>query len=148
MSKTQQILTQEKVLLNAQFKNKEEAISKAGRLLVDAGHVSEEYIPKMLEREELLSTFIGNGVAIPHGTNESKQWIQSTGISFLQIPEGVDFGNGQLAYVVIGIAAVGDEHLVLLANIAQVCSEEENITKLIQAKNPQEIIEMFERGNE
>jgi PTS system mannitol-specific IIA component len=140
------VLSSDKMVLHASVTNKREAIELAGQLLVQAGHVTEEYISKMVEREELLTTYIGNGVAIPHGTEDSKKWIQSTGISIVQIPEGVDFGNGNIAYLVIGIAAVGDEHLEILSNIAIICSEEKNVHALVNASSKEEIIETFKRG--
>ena len=139
------IFSADKIIMNADLSNKQEAISLAGRLLVQGGHVADSYIQKMFEREELMTTYIGNGVAIPHGTNESKEFIKSSGISIVQVPDGVDFGNGNVAYLVIGIAGIGDEHLEILSNIAIVCSEEENVKKLIQAATQEEIIEIFER---
>ncbi|MFC8684607.1 PTS sugar transporter subunit IIA [Brevibacillus porteri] len=137
------ILTAEKIMLNAKVANKEEAIRLAGQLLVRAGHVTEAYVEKMQEREQLATTYIGSGVAIPHGTNESKAEIQSTGISIIQVPEGVDFGEGNTAYLLVGIAAVGDEHLEVLSNIAILCSEEENVKRIVNAASAQEIITMF-----
>ncbi|WP_409176228.1 PTS sugar transporter subunit IIA [Brevibacillus fortis] len=137
------ILTAEKIMLNAKVANKEEAIRLAGQLLVRAGHVTEAYIEKMQEREQLATTYIGSGVAIPHGTNESKAEIQSTGISIIQVPEGVDFGGCNTAYLLVGIAAVGDEHLEVLSNIAILCSEEENVKRIVNAASAEEIIAMF-----
>ncbi|MBY0084876.1 PTS sugar transporter subunit IIA [Brevibacillus sp. M2.1A] len=137
------ILTAEKIMLSAKVANKEEAIRLAGQLLVRAGHVTEAYIEKMQEREQLATTYIGSGVAIPHGTNESKAEIQSTGISIIQVPEGVDFGEGNTAYLLVGIAAVGDEHLEVLSNIAILCSEEENVKRIVNAASAEEIITMF-----
>ncbi|MEW9670449.1 PTS sugar transporter subunit IIA [Ammoniphilus sp. 3BR4] len=142
----QSVITKNKILLNASVSNKREAIELAGKLLVEDGHVSQEYIGKMFEREEALTTYIGNGVAIPHGTEESKKWIKSSGISILQIPNGVDFGNGNTAYLVIGIAGAGNDHLDILSNIAIACSEEENVKRIVQATSEEEIAEIFERG--
>lgn len=142
----QNILSTNKIVLNASVANKKEAIELAGKLLVDSNHVTAEYIETMLAREELLTTYLGNGVAIPHGTNESKQWIKSTGISIVQVPGGVDFGEGNTAYVIIGIAGVGDEHLEVLSNIAVVCSEAENVKELVQAATAEQIIAILERG--
>jgi len=137
------VLTLDMIALNVQVADKYEAIRQAGKILVQAGHVGEEYIEKMIERENSLSTFMGNGVAIPHGTNEAKQWIKSTGISIVQIPGGVDFGNGNTAELVIGIAAVGDEHLTILSNIAEVCSDEENVKKIVNTSSKEEIMKIF-----
>jgi PTS system mannitol-specific IIA component len=100
----------------------------------------------MLEREEMLTTYLGNGVAIPHGTNDSKQWIKSTGISIVQVPSGVDFGDGNIAYVIIGIAGKGDEHLEILSKLAEVCMEEENVKAMVEAATPEQMIEILEKG--
>lgn len=140
------IFSADKIVMDAKVSNKQEAITLAGQLLVQGEHVTGSYIEKMFEREELMTTYIGNGVAIPHGTNESKEFIKSSGISIIQVPNGVDFGNGNIAYLIIGIAGIGDEHLEILSNIAIVCSEEENVKTLVSAATKEEIIEIFERG--
>lgn len=140
------ILSADKVKLGANVANKEEAIRLAGQLLVDAGHVEAAYIEKMLEREAALSTFMGNGIAIPHGTNESKALVKSTGLSIVQIPNGVDFGDGNIANLLIGIAASGNEHVEILTNIAMIISEDENVDQILNAKSANEIIEIFEKG--
>ncbi|SEN65895.1 PTS sugar transporter subunit IIA [Lihuaxuella thermophila] len=140
------ILSKDKVMINAKVADKKEAIQLAGTLLVQGNHVTKEYIGKMLEREESLTTYIGNGVAIPHGTNDSKQWIRSTGISIVQIPGGVDFGDGNRAYLLFGIAALGDEHLGILSNLAVICSEEENVKKMVQSNSAEELIAILQGG--
>ncbi|PNQ84315.1 PTS sugar transporter subunit IIA [Paenibacillus polymyxa] len=137
------IMTIDKIKMNATAKDKYEAIRMAGQILLDAGHITSEYIDKMLEREEIVSTYIGNGLAIPHGTKESKTLVQSTGISIVQFPQGVDFGK-EKAYMVIGIAAQGGDHMEILTSIAVVCAEEENMDKLRNAVTAQEIIDLFE----
>ncbi|MGG4221430.1 PTS sugar transporter subunit IIA [Paenibacillus jamilae] len=137
------IMTIDKIKMNATAKDKYEAIRMAGQILLDAGHITTEYIDKMLEREEIVSTYIGNGLAIPHGTKESKTLVQSTGISIVQFPQGVDFGE-EKAYMVIGIAAQGGDHMEILTSIAVVCAEEENMDKLRNAATPQDIIDLFE----
>ncbi|MFT9600222.1 PTS sugar transporter subunit IIA [Mesobacillus sp.] len=141
------ILTKENIVLNKSLNTKEEAIKLTGSVLVERGYVEPSYIEKMLEREELTSTYMGNFVAIPHGTEDSKQFVKESGISFIQVPEGVDFGGGNIVKLLIGIAGKNDEHLSILSNIAIVCSEEENIEKLISAKSPEEILEIFEGVN-
>ncbi|MGO4268611.1 PTS sugar transporter subunit IIA [Paenibacillus sp. TAF58] len=142
------ILSTNKIKLNAKPKDKFEAIRMAGQLLVEAGHVSEAYIDKMLEREQTLSTYMGNGLAIPHGTQDSKSLILSTGLSIVQIPEGVDFGEGEKANLVIGIAAAGNDHLNILTNVAMICSEDENMELIIKAATPEEMVKIFESGME
>lgn len=142
-----EILSKENVLLNASVATKEEAIRLTGSVLVDKGYVDESYIEKMLEREALTSTYMGNFVAIPHGTEDSKSFVKESGISIVQVPDGVDFGGGNMVKILIGIAGKGDEHLDILSKIAIVCSEEENIDSLVQAKSAEEVLAIFEGVN-
>jgi len=109
--------------------------------------VDTNYIEKMLEREQLTSTYMGNFVAIPHGTEDSKSFVMESGISFVQVPQGVDFGSGNIVKLLIGIAGKDNEHLEILSNIAIVCSEEENIEKLVSAQSTDEILAIFEGVN-
>jgi PTS system mannitol-specific IIA component len=141
------ILAKENILLNAVIGSKEEAIRLTGNILVDKGYVDADYIEKMLEREELTTTYMGNFVAIPHGTEDSKPFVKESGISFIQVPQGVDFGNGNIVKLLIGIAGKDNEHLDILSSIAIVCSEEENIDKLVAAKSADEILAIFEEVN-
>ncbi|MBV7508750.1 PTS sugar transporter subunit IIA [Bacillus sp. sid0103] len=141
------ILAKENILLNASVGSKEEAIRLTGSILVDKGYVDADYIEKMLEREELTSTYMGNFVAIPHGTEDSKAFVKDSGISFIQVPQGVDFGNGNIVKLLIGIAGKDNEHLDILSSIAIVCSEEENIDKLVAAKSAEEILSIFAEVN-
>lgn len=101
----------------------------AGNLLYESGYVDEDYIDAMLDREEELTTYIGQGVAIPHGVGSAKKKIKKTGISILQFPEGVDF-DGETAYLVIGIAGLGNEHLKVLANLSELIENDETAEKL------------------
>lgn len=132
----------EMIRLNQSFATTAEAITAAGEVLQDAGCVTAAYIDAMHERQALANVYIGNHVAIPHGTEAAKSAVQKTGISFLQVPEGVDFG-GQTAKLVIGIAGVNDEHLELLSQIAVLCSDETNVERLVQAKTKEEILSLF-----
>ena len=145
MSKS--ILSKENILLNVSVGTKEEAIKLTGSVLVNQGYVDSGYIEKMFEREELTTTYMGNFVAIPHGTEDSKPFVKESGISFVQVPQGVDFGAGNIVKLLIGIAGKNNEHLEILSNIAIVCSEEENIEKLVAAKSADEIIAIFEGVN-
>lgn len=140
------ILSTNKVKLNVRVKDKFEAIRLAGQLLVDAGHAEPGYIDKMIEREQTLSTYMGGGLAIPHGTNDSKSLIRSTGLSIVQLPEGVDFGEGERAHLVIGIAAPGDEHLEILTNVAMICSDDDQLERILNASSAEEMISIFEGG--
>ncbi|MGJ7922778.1 PTS sugar transporter subunit IIA [Neobacillus sp. LXY-4] len=141
------ILTKENIILNTTVGSKDEAIRLTGSVLVSRGYVEADYIEKMLEREELTSTYMGNFVAIPHGTEDSKQYVKESGISFIQVPEGVDFGAGNIVKLLIGIAGKNNEHLDILSNIAIVCSEEENIEKLVNAQTAEEVLAIFEGVN-
>lgn len=106
-----------------------EAISFVGNMLVERGHATSDYVDGMLEREQKVSTFLGNGVAMPHGTFESKEAIQRTGIVVAQYPEGIDWGVGT-AHLVIGLAASGEEHVQILSHIAEVLQDEDLAAEL------------------
>ena len=137
------IFNENNITLNETFKNKDEAIIAAGKLLVKQGYVTDKYINAMVEREKIVSVYIGNHVAIPHGINGSQNEIINSGLSLIQIPAGVSFGENEIAYVVIGIAGKGDEHLEYLQKIALICSEIENVIKIKNATTKQEILNMF-----
>lgn len=144
---TTAVLAKENILLNAKIETKEEAIKLAGQILVNNHYVDESYIEKMLEREELTSTYMGNYIAIPHGTEEAKHSVRQSGICVIQIPDGVDFGNGNIVKVIFGIAGKDNEHLDILSNIAILCSEEENVQRIIECKSEEEILSMFSEVN-
>ena len=124
-----QVLIKEGIRLNQAPVSKEEAIQAAGDLLHQLGYVDETYVDAMQEREKLITTYMGMGVAIPHGTSQAKGTVKKTGIVFLQYPEGVDFGD-EKAQLVFGIAGIGDEHLDLLAKICEVLEDEEVLEKM------------------
>ncbi|MGJ9384472.1 PTS sugar transporter subunit IIA [Salipaludibacillus sp. CF4.18] len=140
---TKQVLAKENVILNAKVSSKEEAIKKAGQLLVDGGYVDPSYVDKMFEREEITSTYMGNLIAIPHGTEDAKESVLASGISILQIPEAIDFGNGNEVKVVFGIAGKNNEHLEILSQIAILCSEMENVEKIVNAASEDELLALF-----
>ena len=123
------IFDEDNIQLNIQFDNKYDAIKEAGKILLNRDCIEPEYIDAMIEREDKVSVYIGNGVAIPHGVGGSEKYIKKSGLSFLQIPEGIDFGDGKIAYLVIGIAGVDGEHLDILANIAVTCSDVEKVER-------------------
>ncbi|MDO4814927.1 MAG: PTS sugar transporter subunit IIA [Gemella sp.] len=142
------LLKKNDIRLGQEFANKTEAIKAAGQLLVEGGYVEPEYVDAMLEREEIVSTYMGNFIAIPHGTDDAKKAIKNTGISVLQIPGGVSFAKPEdtedkLVFIVFGIAGKDGEHLELLSKIAIFCSDQENVVKLHQAKSEEEIIELL-----
>ncbi|WP_018665387.1 PTS mannitol transporter subunit IICBA [Heyndrickxia acidiproducens] len=137
-----EILPPKNVFLNQSFKNKEEAIRFAGRVLVDNGYVTESYIDEMIKREQLTSTYIGNEIAIPHGTDEAKEAILKSGITVVQVPDGVDF-NGNIVRMVIGIAGKNGEHLGILSKIAETCSDMDTVKKMAEAKTVEELLSYF-----
>lgn len=119
----------EGIHLNLPSVSKEEAIVAAGNALVELGYVDAEYVPCMLEREKLVTTYIGMGLAIPHGTTHDDRVIHKTGIVLLQYPDGIDFGN-EKAQLVIGIAGKGGEHMEVLAKICTALEDEEVLNKM------------------
>jgi PTS system mannitol-specific IIA component len=139
-------LTRDKIKLHVQVNDKYEAIRMVGQMLVDSGHVPTAYIDFMIMREDSLSTYMGAGLAIPHGTNEAKQLVVSSGLALLTVPEGVTFGDGQLAHLIVGIAAIGDDHLDLLTNIATIVSDEETNARIIQSSSMDEVLAIFSEG--
>ena len=141
------VLAEENILLNQQLATKEEAIRLAGQILVGNGYVEADYIEKMLEREAMTSTFMGNFVAIPHGTDEAKNDVKESGISIIQIPDGVDFGDGNIVKLIIGIAGKGGGHLEILSNIAITVSEIENVEQIVAATSAKNILSFFEGVN-
>ncbi|MCC9023410.1 PTS sugar transporter subunit IIA [Bacillus nakamurai] len=142
-----EVLAKANIKLNQTVKSKEDAIQLAGQTLIDNGYVKDGYVAKMFEREETSSTFMGNFIAIPHGTEDAKEEVLHSGISVIQIPDGVEYGEGNTAKVVFGIAGKNNEHLDILSNIAIVCSEEENIERLINAKTEEELAAIFSEVN-
>jgi len=136
------ILREEGILLNQEIATKDQAIRMAGELLVKNGYVKEEYIEEMLKREEISTTYIGNDIAIPHGTENAKNEVLESGISVIQVPNGVDF-NGEKARVIFGIAGKDNTHLEILSNIAILCSDMENVEKIVAAKSKDEILALL-----
>ena len=123
------VIVKDSILLNQPSVTKEEAIRKAGELLVARGAVDPSYVDAMQDRERMVSTYMGMGIAIPHGTTQAKGAVKKTAISMIQYPEGVDFG-AEKAQLVFGIAGIGDEHLDLLAKIAGCLEDPEVLEKM------------------
>ena len=136
------VLKKENIFLNKHFSSKEEAIRFAGRVLVDGGYVNESYIDAMIERDQLTSTYMGNDVAIPHGTEAAKANVLKSGVVIVQVPDGVEF-DGQKVRLVFGIAGKDGGHLEILSAIAVTCSEMENVEKMANAKTVNEVLEII-----
>lgn len=141
-----ELFSNENIFLNVSVSSQNEAIEKAGQALVKSGAVTENYVQAMKDREDVVSTFMGNGLAIPHGTDEAKTEVIQSGLTLLQIPDGVDW-NGQEAKVVVGIAGKDGEHLDLLSKIAITFSEEKNVNRIVNAKSSEEIKQVFEEAD-
>lgn len=123
------VIVADGIKLNQAPVSKEEAIQAAGELLAELGYVDASYADAMQEREKLMTTYMGMGVAIPHGTTQAKGTVRKTGIVLLQYPEGVDFGE-EKAQLVFGIAGIGDEHLDLLSKICEMLEDQEVLETL------------------
>ncbi len=140
------LLTPDLVQLGARARSKEDAIRQAGELLVQAGCAAAGYVDGMLARERTMSTYLGSGVAIPHGTFDEIALVRRTGISVLQVPEGVEWEDGEKAFLVIGIAAQGDEQVEVLQRLAEVVENEALIRSLIEAGDPAVVVECLTRA--
>ena len=142
------VLLKENVKVGLPTVSREDAITAAGKMLVASGYVDEGYVQGMLNREKDLSTYIGKGIAIPHGENAVKDTIKKTGIVVCQYPEGVKFGD-ETAHLVIGIAGVGNDHLAILANIATMVGDytDEQLTELFKTKSAEELYEVFTKAD-
>ncbi|MGO1599447.1 MAG: PTS sugar transporter subunit IIA [Brachybacterium sp.] len=136
------ILAPDSIILSGTASDSASGIDEAGALLVAAGAVDEGYVTAMHDREATVSTFMGNGLAIPHGTNEAKSSIQRSAMSFVRYPDGIDW-NGNPTTFVIGIAGVGDEHLELLQKVAMTFSDPAQVQRLENATTTEEILEIL-----
>ncbi|WP_298831497.1 PTS mannitol transporter subunit IICBA [uncultured Planococcus sp.] len=134
-----QLLLEKNVFMNQKFRTKEEAIRFAGQALVRGGYVEESYVDEMMKREEITTTYMGNNVAIPHGTEDAKKSVLKSGFTVVQVPNGVDF-NGESAKMIFGIAGKDGTHLEILSGIAVICAEQFNVDKLVNAKSAKELI--------
>ena len=137
------VLTPGQVRIHAGSATQEAALQEATDILVEVGAVTPAYVDAMRQREETVSTYMGNGLAIPHGTNETKDAILDSALSVVRYDGGVDWA-GEPATFVIGIAGKGDEHLDILSNIALVVSEEENVERIVRAETKEELMAFFE----
>ena len=135
-------LTEKNIFLGLTANSKEEAIRYAGQKLVDNGYVKPAYIEAMLERERLTSTFLGESIAVPHGTIEAKDDVITTGIVFCQYPAGVQFGEDEQdqARIVIGIAARNNEHLDVIAKLTNALDDPKIIAQLATTCNIEEVL--------
>lgn len=134
-------LQMEQVQLHAAPQDKEAAIRAVGALLVTSGHIAPGYIESMLEREKVANTYLGHGIAIPHGLPQHRNLIHETGIAVLQVPQGVPWNAGETVRLVVGIAAKSDEHIEVLRRLTRVLGNEAQVQQLCRTTDPHDIIE-------
>jgi mannitol PTS system EIIA component len=128
------ILMKENITIEKQTMTTKEAIDKVGAMLVKSGYVKEGYIAGMHQRDEDLSVFLGNLLAIPHGVHDVKDEIIASGMAVLIVPDGIDW-HGNVAKVIVGLAGKDGEHMSILANLATVFAELETAEKLVEARD-------------
>ena len=141
-SPAEDMLSVESIVLAGTATTRDGAIGEAGRLLVACGAVEPAYVEAMYEREGSVSTYMGNGLAIPHGTNDAKSSIKRSGMSFVRYAEPIDW-NGKPAEFVVGIAGAGKDHMALLTKIAGVFLNKDEVARLREARTPDEVREVL-----
>lgn len=129
------------VSLNASPSNKEEAIRLAGQILIQTGNIQPGYIDSMLGREKVANTFLGNGIAIPHGLPEDRELINHTGIAVMQVPDGVTWNQGETVHLIVSIAAKSDEHIEVLRRLTRVLGNKAQVDQLVHTTDPADIVE-------
>ena len=139
-----EVLIKESIFTEQAFSSKEEATIMAGEILLKNGYIEKEDIDSMLEKLETQSfaTYIGNGVAIPHGMAEGSKHVNQTGISVIQVPEGV-LWNEEMAYVIVGIAANSNDHMGVLSALADAIEEEDDAKKLWKETSTENIFNLL-----
>ncbi|MGB8344915.1 MAG: phosphoenolpyruvate--protein phosphotransferase [Ktedonobacteraceae bacterium] len=134
-------IDEQQILLLADATDKQEAIRQAGQLLVTSGCIEAGYIASMLNREKVANTFLGNGIAIPHGLPEDRELIRQTGIAVVQIPHGITWNPGETVQLIVGIAAKSDEHIEVMKRLTRVLGDKDQVDRLTQTTDPRDIIE-------
>ena len=130
------MLTVESVRLGAQARDRTEAVRQAGELLVAAGHADPQYIEGMLAREQVAPTYLGNGIAMPHGMHEDRRHVASTGIAVLQYPDGVPWDDGESARLVVALATTdADSHLTVMQNLARLLDDAAQLDELMLTRD-------------
>ena len=136
------VFCQENIVLNASFADKKQAIEACADIFIAGGYTDSSYKADMIARDADVSVYMGNGVALPHGLSSSKQTIKHSGICLIQVPDGVDF-DGETAYLLIGVAGRGEEHVDILGKIAQTLCDEDNIAALQNAATKQQVMDIL-----
>lgn len=137
------VLALDRIKLSGEARTRDDAIREVGALLVGSGSVTQAYADAMFDREEAVSTYMGNYLAIPHGTNEAKDGILSSALAVVRYDSPIDWGGNEVRFV-IGIAGKGDDHLGILSGVAIAFSDEATVEKLLAAGSPQEIVDLID----
>ncbi|THG29730.1 PTS sugar transporter subunit IIA [Naasia lichenicola] len=136
------VLDLDRVNVNGSATTRDEAIREAGAALVAAGAVDAAYVDAMFDRENTVSTYMGNFLAIPHGTNDAKDAIHASALSFTRYDQPIDWDGNEVRFVV-GIAGLNNEHLDILSKIAIVFSDDDEVAKLLAASTAQEVYDLL-----
>jgi PTS system mannitol-specific IIA component len=142
-----ELLDRAAVRLDAKAIGRDDAIRQCGAALVGAGAVEPAYVDTMLERERSVSTYVGEGVAIPHGTLAGKDAVHHDAVSFVRFPDGVEW-NGEQVVLCIGIAARGDGHVRLLSELAQILLDPEQARALRETNDIDEVVRLLQPAGE
>jgi phosphocarrier protein FPr len=133
-----EVLSRSAIVIGARAATKEEAIARAGGILVAEGNVEPAYVDAMGARESIISTYLGNGIALPHGTDEARAFVIRTGLAVVQYPDGVPWGD-EPARLVLGLAATSEEHIPILARLATILDDEDLCARLASTTDAAEI---------
>ena len=141
------VLTLSQVKMPGTARTKDDAIREAGQILVDAGAVDPSYIDSMFDRERSVSTYMGNYLAIPHGTNESRDSIKRSALSVIRYPEPIDWDGNEVRFA-MGIAGYQGGHMDILSRVAILFSDTDEVDKLMAARSAEELFELLNAVNE
>ena len=136
------------VRLGASLATKEAAIRMVAGLLAEGGHIDPGYAESMLGREKVANTYLGEGIAIPHGMLKDRDMIRQTGIAVVQVPSGVEWNPGEQVRLVVGIAAASDEHLQILANLTQVLADADEVERLSTTSDSAVLVDRLTRAGD
>ena len=139
------LLTADRILLDRTAADRFDAVGQAGAVLVEAGLVAPPYVDAMLERERTISTFLGEGFALPHGTDASREHVKQAGLAVLRFPDGVDW-DGFDVRVAIAVASATDEHVTILGELAGVLTDPDRATRLRDATDPAVVLDLLALG--
>ena len=137
------LLTRDTVRLGVTATDRDDAIDQAGALLMDVGAVEQGYVDAMHEREQVMSSFMGEGFALPHGTNDSRQHVNRAALAFLQFAEPVEWEGDDMAQAAVAVASASDEHVGVLAQLAQVLADPDKAERLRTTDDVDEVLALL-----